>query len=88
MVPAAKELGRELGFITCSIYVNQAFHIVLPLNLSFMKKKEMSVVPIFCWCNLERANWTAGICVTLASVSGIPLTSPSRGGRKAHAFAI
>ena len=56
MAAAAREWGAELGFITCSLDVKQAFDNGSPLNLSLVKK-EMNIAPILAGAIWMRADW-------------------------------
>ena len=72
MEAAAREWGPELGFITCSLDVKQAFENVSSLNLSLVMK-EMNIAPVLAGAILrEQIGDKYDICFQETRISDIP----------------
>ena len=79
---AAREWGPELGVITCSLDVKQAFDNVSPENLSVVVK-EKKIAPVLAEAFLR--GQIGGKYVTFASkrrISGIPIVKSIKQGGK------
>ena len=82
MAAAAREWGLELGFITCSLDVKQAFDNVSPLNLSLFMK-EMDIAPILAEAILrEQIGGRYDICFQETRISDIPFDKSIKQGGK------
>ena len=79
---AAREWGPELGFITCSLDVKQAFDNVAPLNWS-LEMKEMNIAPVLAGAIFrEQIGGKCDICFQETRISSIPLDRSIRQGGK------
>ena len=74
---AAREWEPELGFITCSLDVKQAFDNVSPLNWSLVMK-EMNNAPILAGADRGKYN----ICLQETRITDIPFDKSIKQGGK------
>ena len=82
MAAAAREWGSELGVITCSMDVKQAFDNVSPENLSLVMK-EMDIAPVLAEAILrEQIGGNYDICFQETRISGIPFDKSIKQGGK------
>ena len=82
MAAAAREWRPELGVITCSMHLKQAFDIVSSKNLS-MVMKEMDIAPVLGGAILrEQIGGKYDICFQETRISGIPFDKSIKQGGK------
>ena len=82
LAAAAREWGPELGVITCSLDVKQAFDNVSPENLSLVIK-EMKIAPVLAEAILEeQIGGKYDICFQETRTSGIPFDKSIKQGEK------
>ena len=82
LAAAAREWGSELGVITCSLDVKQAFDDVSSENLSLVMK-EMKIAPVLAEAILrEQIGGNCDICFQETRISGIPFDKSIKQGGK------
>ena len=82
LAAAAREWGLELGVITCSLHVKQAFDNVSPENLSLVMK-EIKIAPVLAEAILrEQIGGKYDVCFQETITSGIAFDKSIKQGAK------